>query len=89
MIDLVAWVVNQLATGPALQLAELIPRFSAERFLYDYAEDGKLLFRLNQIMNRVRLASLPDTFLDYLPVAREVVYRRADELLQPVSDPSH
>ena len=35
--DLIAWVVNQMAPRPAAQLAAFITRFSAERFLYDYA----------------------------------------------------
>ena len=36
-----------------------IGMFSRERFLSDYADDGKLLFRLNQVMRRVGLPLLP------------------------------
>ena len=79
--EMIAWTVNQIATGPALKLAELIPRFSAERFLYDYADDAKLLYRLNNVMNRVRLSMIPDSLCDWFPHARQQVNRRVDELL--------
>ena len=47
-VAFVAWTVDKIANGPALGLEQLIPRFSAEQFLYDYAEDAKLLFPLEQ-----------------------------------------
>ena len=62
-------------------LATLLPRFYAERFLYDYVDDGKLLGRLNGVMRRVGLAALPAEFCSLLPAAREAVRRRASELL--------
>ena len=78
-----AAALNRMTTKPADSLARLIPRFSAERFLYDYAEDGKLLRRLNAVMRRVRLAELPDHFVDVLAVARQWVRPRVDELQTP------
>ena len=40
------------ATGkPANKLAEFIPLFLRSRFLYDYADNAKLLYRLNQVMH--------------------------------------
>ena len=80
--------VNLLATRPTDLLAVLIPRFSAERFLYDYAEDGKLLTRLNHVMRRVKLAPLPSTLLDFFPEARRQVAMRRDELLSGESSQS-
>lgn len=82
---LTAWVIDKIANGPALQLAHLIPRFSAERFLYDYAEDAKLLFRLNQVMRRVRLPAIPAELQRWLPDARQRVRERADDLLGTAS----
>jgi hypothetical protein len=73
--------VNLFATRPTDRLAVLIPRFSAERFLYDYAEDGKLLTRLNHVMRRVKLAPLPESLLGLFPAARRQVAERRDELL--------
>lgn len=75
--------LQRMTTKPVGQLALLIPRFSAERFLYDYAEDGKLLRRLNAVMRRVQLASLPDDFTTTLAIARRWVAPRVDELLTP------
>lgn len=84
-IDSVAFAqaLNRMTTKPVLNIERLIPRFSAERFLYDYAEDGKLLRRLNNVMQRVQLAPLPDNLRDTLAIARAMVAPRVDELLTP------
>lgn len=73
--------VNRMATRETGMLAFFIPRFSAARFLYDYAEDGKLLFRLNGVMRRVRLPALPDDLAEFFPEARRLVRERTAELL--------
>ena len=73
-------VITGTSTG---QLASLIERFSDIRFLYDYVDDDKLLFRLNQVMNRVGLTRLPDPVGRWLPRARELVESRRTELLTP------
>jgi hypothetical protein len=78
---LVGDVVNQLATRPSDLWPVFIPHFCAERFLYDYLEDAKLLARLNRVMRRVQLQPLPEEFLTILPAARHAVARRRDELL--------
>lgn len=78
--------VNQMATRPTNLLAPLIGRFSAERFLYDYSEDGKLLKRLNAVMRRVRLPELPDALLPVLAAARTLVAPRVDVLLCPPAE---
>ncbi|MBC8352297.1 MAG: hypothetical protein H8E66_09930 [Planctomycetes bacterium] len=73
--------VNRMATRETGMLAFFIPRFSAARFLYDYAEDGKLLFRLNGVMRRVRLPALPENLAELFPEARRLVRQRSAELL--------
>ncbi|MCH8922518.1 MAG: hypothetical protein IIA67_05150 [Planctomycetes bacterium] len=78
----VAVVVNRISTRPTDQLAVWIGRFSAEWFLYDYAEDAKLLVRLNQVMRRVKLPLLPESFVEMLPDTRRAVDERVDELLE-------
>lgn len=80
-VEFVAWCVNRIATGSALRLAELIPRFSDERFLYDYADDAKLRYRINNVMQRVRLPPVPESLGDWFPQARLDVRQRFDELL--------
>jgi hypothetical protein len=81
--ELVGAAVNRMAPHATDRLALWIRRFVAERFLYDYLDDAKLLFRLNQIMSRVRLPTLPDAFGQILPEARHVVRERQRELLRP------
>ncbi len=78
---LVEEAVNRISVRPAHNLGELIPLFSRERFLSDYADDAKLLFRLNQIMRRVRLPLLPQGIRSLLSAARAKVAARKDELL--------
>jgi hypothetical protein len=73
--------VNRMAARPTQNLGTFIPLFSRERFLSDYADDGKLLFRLNQVMRRVRLPLLPAEISDLLADCRPIVSSRRDELL--------
>ncbi len=73
--------VNQMAPRPTYRLGRLVPLFSRERFLFDYAEDGKLLFRLNQVMRRVGLPLLPNELASWLGTARALVTDRKQELL--------
>ena len=83
------WVqaaVNRMSPGTSLRLGEFVGLFVRERFLWDYGQDGKLWFRLNQVMRRVGLASLPEDFLTLLPEARALVADRAGELLSPPAD---
>jgi hypothetical protein len=75
--------ISRLATGPALQIATLIPRFAAERFLYDYLDDGKLLTRLNHVMRRVGLPQLPLTLVELFPSMHHRVRQRMTQLLTP------
>jgi hypothetical protein len=80
-VTIVEQVVNRLAAQATDRLAGFIVLFCRERFLWDYADDGKLMMRLNQVMSRVGLPQLPDAFRHVLPDAREQVARRADELM--------
>ncbi len=75
-------------TGTELpSLNEWIPRFSRERFLYDYLQDAKLQFRINQVLLRVGLDWLPDDTLDCLADARSDVTTRLDEWLRDWPSP--
>ncbi|HEX4144142.1 MAG TPA: hypothetical protein VHY91_11470 [Pirellulales bacterium] len=79
--DRVARAVGQMGRGGGKSLAIFIPKFSHERFLWDYLDDDKLMLRLNQVMRRVELPCLPADFARLLPTARRLVSRRQDELL--------
>ena len=78
---LVQELVNRVSPQPTDRLPWMLSMFCRERFLCDYAEDGKLIRRLNQVLSRVRLPPLPESFASMLPAAREQIGRRADELL--------
>jgi hypothetical protein len=77
--------ISQLATRPTDRLAPLIPRFAAERFLYDYLDDGKLLTRLNHVMRRVGLPAIPESLAELFPEMRVRVRERMPDLLTPDS----
>jgi hypothetical protein len=72
----------RLLTGKEIpDFSRWIDRFLAERFLYDYLDDAKLLTRLNHVMRRVGLAYLPDELGQLFPAARQAVRERRSELL--------
>jgi hypothetical protein len=73
--------VNQMSPRPSDRLAKFIERFCQVGFLWDYSDDTKLLFRLNQVMGRVGLDALPESFCEFLASSRKLVATRADELL--------
>jgi hypothetical protein len=76
--------VNRMAPRPTQRLALFIELFRRERILCDYPEDDKLLFRLNQVMRRVRLDPLPADFAAVFPAARSLVCQRRDALLEEI-----
>jgi hypothetical protein len=79
----VAQAVGRMIGADASSLASIIERFVAMRFLYDYLDDERLAYRLNQVMHRVRLPELPGRFVEILPEARALVAVQRDELLMP------
>ena len=79
--QLVEDAFNEMAPRPVQGLERFIGLFSAERFLYDYTDDGKLLKRLNQVMRRVQLPLLPATTCDLLKSVRPLVRDQKQALL--------
>ena len=73
--------VNRITGRPTDGLAPVLERFLETQFIYDYLDSDRLLFRLNQVMRRVRLEPLPSSLLGWLPEAEKVVESRRDELL--------
>lgn len=84
--ETVEGLAQQLLPRPPERLRVLLPRFIAERFLADYADDAGLWRRLNHVMKRVSLAPLPESIIDWLGQARERVREAADPLL---TDPTN
>jgi len=75
--------VDRMAPHPPPRWGHLIERFVAERFLADYLDDERLLFRLNQVMRRVGLSELGGELLEVFPSLRADVTSRQQELLTP------
>ncbi len=75
--------VNRMSRRPTQRLAPFIPLFAREQVLRDYATGERLLFRLNQVMRRIKLEPLPPEMAELLDRGRAVVRRRARELLPP------
>ncbi|HZZ26718.1 MAG TPA: hypothetical protein VFE46_01825 [Pirellulales bacterium] len=78
---LIERTVNALARNTTDRLAWFIDRFRQVRFLYDYADDAKLLFRLNQVLFRVQLPPLQEAFVGVIAAARQQINAQAAELL--------
>lgn len=80
------WVesaVEQLGPRRPQKLAWFIGRFVEVRFLLDYADDERLRFRMNQVLGRVGLPALDETFRSIAPELRAQVADRRVELLTP------
>ncbi|TWT32330.1 hypothetical protein KOR34_40930 [Posidoniimonas corsicana] len=72
--------VEQMTARPAGDLAWFIGKYVEVRFLADYADDHRLLMRLNQVMKRVRLPEIPTEFTRLLPEMRAAVDEACGEL---------
>ena len=79
--------VNQITRKPTDRLVQTIRRFAEMQFLYDYLDEESLLYRINQVMRRVRLNELPDSVLPWIATARELVESRRESLLTPPNAP--
>ena len=86
--DVVQRIINRLATRTSDRVAELVERFSRERFLYDYLNDERLLMRLNHVMRRVNLPQLPAEIALLFPPMRRHVRERQTELLAGTAQPT-
>ena len=85
-LNVVDEAVQLVVTRPVTNLPALVQMFLEERFLYDYANDRKLLVRLNRVMRRVKLPTLPDRFVGFLAEARNTVRGRSFDLLVGEND---
>lgn len=73
--------VNRMAPRSTDRLVLWIPRFISERFLLDYLDSSRFLYRLNQVLRRVKLGPLPAQLTDVIDDARSLVADRTSELL--------
>ncbi len=79
--------VQAFVTAMAPRAPERLPRFvdlfRSVQFLRCYADSRRLLTRVNQVLDRVRLPNLPERAVGVLEAGRALVETRADALLPP------
>ena len=76
--------VNSMATKPTDQLKQYVKLFLRERYLFDYIDDDRLMYRINHVLKRVKLKPVDlDVVMDWVPTCRQRVYERALELIEP------
>lgn len=73
--------VNAMARRRTDRLVTFIEVFLEQEFLRDYFDDGRLLYRLNQVMRRVGLKPLPDESRTVLAEGRGFVREHLESLL--------
>ena len=73
--------VNLYATRPTDKLAEAIRAVVKERYLFDYVDDNKTLYRINRVLKRIGLEEVEDALLPWISHARERVYQQVPNLL--------
>lgn len=76
--------VNRFSARRTERLAVFAAHFSAARILSDYAEDAKLMVRVDQVLRRLGLEPLGDRLAAILPSARRLVAQRRYELLEGI-----
>ena len=76
-------VINRVARTPTYEFVRFFEAFCRERFLFDYGDDERLAYRLNQVMNRVGLEPLGDPVVALFPGFRQQVSLLQHELLTP------
>ncbi|MBI3864331.1 MAG: hypothetical protein HY290_20800, partial [Planctomycetia bacterium] len=79
--EIIEDAVNRMARNTTDRLRMFIPLFVREQFLFDYGNPQRLLWRLNQIMRRVKLNPLPARFEEALGESRIIVERHVAGLL--------
>ena len=79
--ELVQATVNQIAPRTTEKLVRYFAIFLRERYLFDYAEDARLMYRMNRVLERVKLRPVYDELNEWLPSVRQRVYDRASSLL--------
>ena len=75
--------INRVAKRPTDDFVRLFDAFQREQFLFDYVDDDRLAYRLNQVMKRVGLEQFDNTIVALFSGFRERVLTLQHELLSP------
>ena len=79
--ELVQQTVNRIAKHSTDKLTWYFDMFLRERYVFDYIDDQRMLYRLNRVFQRVRLSPIGTELDAWLPTVRRRVYDQADRLL--------
>jgi hypothetical protein len=77
----IAQAVFELTGQNVASLAWFCERFLEARFLFDYLDAAKLVFRLNQVVSRIKLRPLPESTASVIEGGWPIVRRHLPELL--------
>ncbi len=73
--------VNMIAAKPTDKLAKAIRSVIKERYLFDYVDDDRTLYRINRVLTRIGLDKIDDDILPWMQDARQRVYDDVPKLL--------
>lgn len=86
--ELTEEAVSALLGQPVAGLAEFIRLFCRERILFDYNRPDSMLWRINQVMRRLRLPALPPDFAAAIVDAQTALRPYVNALLDSVAYPT-
>ena len=73
--------VNRMGRRTTENLVRYFEIFLRERYVFDYSDDRRLIYRINRVFERVRLKPIGEELKDWLPKVRQRVYDQANALL--------
>ena len=73
--------INLFATRPTKKFAPMLGKFLELKYIFDYVDDQRTIYRLNHVLRRVGLPELDDRIFEWLPSCRERVYQNIPGLL--------
>lgn len=83
--DKVEQTVNLFASRPTEKLSLAIRGVIKERYLFDYVDDERTLYRINRVLKRIGLAEVDRQILPWVGEARQRVYDHVPDLLDQYS----
>jgi hypothetical protein len=73
--------INLFATRPTDKFVWIMEKFVELRYVFDYLDDERTIFRLNHVLRRVALPELDERAVKWLPALRDEVNSRMKDLL--------
>ncbi len=77
--------INLFATRPTDKFVPMFQKFLELRYIFDYLDDERTIYRLNHVLRRVGLPELDDRIFDWLPSCRTRVCENIQGLLHEYS----